>query len=142
MRGLLLMPRIGLSCFASLGLVVCVACVAACVVTTTAPVPRGILVSGPPPAVVREERPPPPPAPQASWIAGYWHWTGIQYAWIPGHWEAAPPMGSSWRAPLYVQNNGAYFYEPGGWAPSHAHSAAHEGAQPASTLPASAEAFH
>src|ERR1700727_2860749 len=88
-----------------------------CVVTTVAPPPRGILVSGPPPAIVREERPPAPAA-QASWIAGYWHWTGIQYAWIPGHWEAAP-MGTTWRAPLYVQNNGAYFYEPGGWAPTH-----------------------
>lgn len=136
MRGFFTMPRAGL--YSS----VCLLALAsgACVVTTTAPVPRGILVSGPPPAVVREERPPPPPAPQASWIAGYWHWTGIQYAWIPGHWEAAPPMGATWRAPLYVQNNGAYFYEPGGWAPSQVRSASP--AQPASAPPPSAEAFH
>jgi hypothetical protein len=107
----------------------------ACVVTATVPPSRGILVSGPPPAIVREERPPPPPAPHASWITGYWHWTGIQYAWIPGHWEAAPPMGTTWRAPLYVQNNGAYFYEPGGWAPS-----VQRVAPPAASV--NAEAFH
>lgn len=105
----------------------------ACVVTASAPPPRGILVSGPPPAVIREERPV-PPAPHASWVAGYWHWTGLQYAWIPGHWEATPPLGASWRAPAYVQNNGAYFYEPGGWGPA---------ASPArGTPPPSAEAFH
>jgi len=109
--------------------------VTACVVTTVAPPSRGIMVSGPPPAIVREERRPPPPAPQASWISGYWHWTGIQYAWIPGHWEAAPPMGTTWRAPLYVQNNGAYFYEPGGWAPNAPRTVV-------VTAPPTAEAFH
>ena len=50
----------------------------------------------------------------ATWVAGYWHWTGIQYAWIPGHWDAPPP-GRRVECAAYVQNNGAYFYEPGGW---------------------------
>ena len=107
----------------------------ACVVTTIQPPPRAILVSGPPPAVVLEDRRPPSPAPQASWIAGYWHWTGIQYAWIPGHWVASPPTGSRWHAPLYVQSNGAYFYEPAGWTPIAP-------AASAAAPPPTAAAFH
>jgi WXXGXW repeat (2 copies) len=77
------------------------------------PPPNGVAVSGPPPQPVNEMRPPPPDA-RMVWVAGYWHWTGMQYTWIPGHWESAPP-GASWRAPRYSVREGAYFYEPGGW---------------------------
>jgi hypothetical protein len=49
------------------------------------------------------------------WIAGYWHWSGMQYTWIPGHWENAPP-GARWRAPRYSIREGTYFYEPGSWS--------------------------
>ena len=45
------------------------------------------------PQPMRETRPPPPDA-QAGWIASYWHWSGMQYTWIPGHWENAPPGAS------------------------------------------------
>jgi hypothetical protein len=55
-----------------------------------------------------------PPQANALWVAGYWHWNGIQYTWIPGHWESPPP-GTTWRAPKYSLHNGAYVYEPGGW---------------------------
>jgi hypothetical protein len=56
-------------------------------------------------------------------------------------------MGATWRAPLYVQNNGAYFYEPGGWTEGRANGsgaspAAAVGGAPASTLPTNVEAFH
>lgn len=102
-----------------------------CVATASPPPARAILVSGPPPAVIREDRPPPPVA-HATWVAGYWHWTGLQYAWIPGHWDASPPPGAVWRGPTYVQNNGVYFYEPGGWGPTTARPVA----------PPSAGAFH
>jgi hypothetical protein len=91
-------------------LFVCQGCVAA----STTPPPRAILVAGPPPAPLVEERPP-STQPLAVWIAGYWHWTGIQYAWIPGHWEVAPPSGATWRAPRYTKTEGAYMYEPGTW---------------------------
>jgi hypothetical protein len=86
----------------------------ACVVNEPEAPPRGVVVSGPPPAPVREERPP-PPNPQAVWIAGYWHWTGMQYAWIPGHWES-PPQGAVWATPKVTRSkDGRYVYEPGGW---------------------------
>ncbi len=107
-----------------------------CVVAPNTPPPRGILVSRPPPAIIVEERPPAPGA-LATWVAGYWHWTGLQYAWIPGHWETAPPAGATWRAPAYVQNNGAIFYEPGGWGPPRVAPASAAGA-----ASPSAEAFH
>ena len=85
-----------------------------CVVNEAESPSRGVVVSGPPPAPVREERSPPPNA-QASWVAGYWHWTGMQYAWIPGHWET-PPVGTVWAAPRVTpQKDGQYVYESGRW---------------------------
>jgi hypothetical protein len=91
------------------------ACVlaSACVIEAGPEPPPGVAVSAPPPAPMQDPRPP-PPSPQAIWVAGYWHWTGMQYTWIPGHWENAPP-GAHWKAPRYSLRDGTYFYEPGGW---------------------------
>jgi len=101
----------------SLGLLMALALTAAaggaCVVNEVEGPPRGVVVSGPPPAPVPEQRPA-PPAPQSVWVAGYWHWTGMQYSWIPGHWDAPPP-GATWAAPVYSSRDGKYFYESGGW---------------------------
>lgn len=85
---------------------------AGCVIEA-GPAPVGVPVSGPPPQPVAEA-PSRPPAPQAIWVAGYWHWTGMQYTWIPGHWETPPP-GSLWHAPRYSLREGTYFYEAGSW---------------------------
>ena len=86
----------------------------ACVVEQNAPPPRAVVVSGPPPAPVEEVRPQ-EPHPGAVWVAGYWHWSGVQYTWIPGHWDE-PRAGATWRAPRYSSHEGTYFYEPGGWS--------------------------
>jgi hypothetical protein len=86
-----------------------------CVIEARMPPPRGVIVvSGPPPSPV-DEAPSSRPAPQAIWVTGYWHWTGMQYTWIPGHWDTPPP-GHRWRAPRYSLHDGVYVYEPGGWS--------------------------
>jgi hypothetical protein len=90
------------------------ALVAGCVVNDPESPPRGVIVSGPPPAPMHEDARPPPPNPQSMWVVGYWHWTGLQYAWIPGHWEA-PPAGAVWNAPKVTAQDGRYIYESGGW---------------------------
>ncbi|HEY8087443.1 MAG TPA: hypothetical protein VIF09_06350 [Polyangiaceae bacterium] len=106
----------GKSSFACMAVLVLAALAAsACVVETGvgAP-PPGIAVGGPPPAPMSEARPAPPVG-RVVWVAGYWHWTGMQYAWIPGHWEGERP-GAMWRAPRYILRDGVYFYQPGGWS--------------------------
>lgn len=88
---------------------------AACVANEPAAPTRGTVVSGPPPAPIVEARPAtPPPSPTAVWVSGYWHWTGAQYTWVPGHWET-PPAGDRWTGPQYSSRDGAYFYEAGHW---------------------------
>ena len=87
----------------------------ACVATETTVSSRGVIVSGPPPAPLLEAQRPAAPATPAVWVAGYWHWTGMQYTWIPGHWDEHAPPGAAWAAPRYVSADGAYFYEAGGW---------------------------
>jgi hypothetical protein len=106
----------------------------ACVANEPQAPTRGTVVSGPPPAPMTEAgSQPPPPAPNATWVAGYWHWTGAQYTWVPGHWET-PPHGARWMEPRYSSRDGQYFYEAGRWD----HSGAPAQGQPASpaTVPA------
>ena len=47
--------------------------------------------AGNPPAPL-PEFPTSPPVPGMVWMAGAWHWTGTDYAWIPGRWESPPPL--------------------------------------------------
>jgi hypothetical protein len=91
-----------------------VAFASGCVVEAGSGPPPGVAVSAPPPQPMTETRPP-SPGPNDVWIAGYWHWTGMQYTWIPGHWEV-PRAGARWRAPRYSLHDGTYFYEPGAWS--------------------------
>jgi hypothetical protein len=88
----------------------------ACVVEGSVSAGAGVAVAGPPPQAVQESPPAPPPTPSV-WVAGYWHWTGMRYSWIPGHWERAP-SGAAWHPPRYWSRDGTYYYEPGGWAPA------------------------
>ena len=96
----------------ALGAALALAC-SGCVVEGGAVVTSGVAVSGPPPAPMNESRPAPPTG-RVVWIQGYWHWTGMQYTWIPGHWEEGRD-GAVWRGPSYVVREGKYFYQPGGW---------------------------
>jgi len=65
------------------GLLLGVACMFGCATGTSQRRPD-------PPAPLPEIR----SAPRATgmvWISGDWHWTGHDYEWIPGRWEAPPP---------------------------------------------------
>jgi hypothetical protein len=43
----------------------------------------------------------------------------MQYAWIPGHWEAPPTQTAVWSGPKVTSTpDGRYFYESGGWKPA------------------------
>ena len=97
---------------AAIALVASMPLLPACVVEAGMGAGLGMAVSSPPPAPMNEGRPPPPPG-HATWIAGYWHWTGMQYTWIPGHWDVRAGV---WRPPRYSLREGTYFYEPGAWS--------------------------
>jgi hypothetical protein len=109
MMGQAVMYRAGLGAVAMV-----IACASsACVVETNTPPPRGVVVGGPPPEP-RAEVAPAAPRAGAVWVRGYWHWSGMQYVWIPGHWDD-PPRGQAWHAPQYSFRDGTYFYEAGTW---------------------------
>jgi len=46
--------------------------------------------AGPPPEPLPEFKSP-APAPGLVWVAGAWHWNGVDHVWVPGHWESPPP---------------------------------------------------
>jgi hypothetical protein len=100
---------------AAVGAVSVIALQPGCVVEAGVSATTGIAVSGPPPPPLREGPPGPPNSPSI-WVSGYWHWTGMRYTWIPGHWERAPG-GARWHPPRYFYRDGTYYYEPGGWGP-------------------------
>jgi hypothetical protein len=34
----------------------------------------------------------PGPAPAGTiWVNGYWHWSGVRWVWVAGHWERPKP---------------------------------------------------
>jgi len=74
-------------------------------------------VARPPPEPLPEMQSGPPAAGMA-WIAGYWHYNGTDWVWIPGHWEIARE-GQQWRAPSFAwsPDQRAWVYELGRWEP-------------------------
>ena len=72
--------------------------------------------------VVVSTAPPPPrvevvttaPYAGATWIPGYWHWTGRDYTWRPGHWERGRP-GWVWIPHHYERRGPVWHYVPGHW---------------------------
>ena len=86
-----------------------------CVATVQERPGRVVYVSGPPPQAIAEPRPA-PPSPGMVWVDGYWHWTGVQYVWIPGRWETPPPQQNTWIAPSYTVVDGHHVYQTGRWS--------------------------
>lgn len=69
----------------------------------------------------------PPPQPQitrpvkpntkATWIDGYWSWTGIDYTWAKGYWHAGAPSGQEWSPSHWKNTDRGWYREHGKWAP-------------------------
>lgn len=67
-----------------------------------------------PPAPLQEVVPA-APQPGWVWVNGYWQWTGAEYVWVQGHWEAAPQPGYVYVAPGWVAVGGVYHFRRGRW---------------------------
>ena len=67
----------------------------------------------PPP---RHESMPPPPHPRAIWQPGHWHWTGMRYDWMPGHYVERHPHYGRW-----VEGNWIWAPREGRWVWRGAH---------------------
>jgi hypothetical protein len=70
---------------------------------------------GAPPPQPALEVPPPPPDASAVWIGGFWRWSGHDYRWIAGHWDAAPAPGLTWEPHRWVEEEGRWRFIPGRW---------------------------
>ena len=92
-----------------------------------APVPRPD--HGAPPAPLGEERPAPPIA-DATWVPGYWTWTGARWGWIAGFYRdadhaipapqveipgAPPAIGALWLGGGWQRRGGAWSWINGRW---------------------------
>ena len=49
------------------------------------------------------------------WVPGYWHWQGNRHVWRQGVWLADRP-GNAYHDPRWVERDGRWHFEPGGWA--------------------------
>lgn len=68
---------------------------------------------GPPPLVVEHVIPAPGPA--LVWQNGYYVWTGVQYAWVPGRWVRRPYPYARWSDGRWVRNRRGYYWRAGVW---------------------------
>lgn len=68
----------------------------------------------PPPASRVDTRPPQPIA-SAVWADGYWHFSGGQWIWVPGHWAVPPRAGATWRPSTWIRDGVQLRLDPGGW---------------------------
>lgn len=70
------------------------------------------VMHAPPP--VRAEVAGPPPVRHAVWIAGSWHYDGVQYVWTAGRWDAHP-RGRVWAPGHWRQTRRGWQWVPGHW---------------------------
>jgi len=98
-------------------------CGIACIGSLQTHSPGSMCVARPPPEPLPEVQSG-PPAPGMAWLAGYWHYNGTDYVWIPGHWESPRP-GLVWKPPSvqYSADQKAWVYELGRWQESGARAA-------------------
>lgn len=65
----------------------------------------------PPP---RYEAVPPPPGPRVVWEPGHWHWDGVRYVWIGGHYVQRHRHPMRWVEGRWVWH-GRWVWVPAHW---------------------------
>lgn len=68
----------------------------------------------PPP---RYEPPPPPPPRHMVWEPGHWHWDGVRYVWVQGHYVSRGPRRGQYVPGRWVfdRRTGQYVWRPAHW---------------------------
>jgi len=113
--------RIWILALVSVGLIGCVSDVPVTTTTvtreyttTTGPVGTDVVVAEAPPAV-RVETQAVAPGPNYVWTNGYWRWTGVDYAWVPGTWVVRPRPTAVWVQGHWVRRSGGWAWISGYW---------------------------
>jgi hypothetical protein len=82
----------------------------------------GSAVAQPPPNYApippsRYEAMPPPRGERFLWQPGHWHWDGIRYVWIGGHYVERRPHFHHWVEGRWdwAPRMGRYVWRPGHW---------------------------
>jgi hypothetical protein len=54
------------------------------------------------------------PSPRHVWVAGYWKWSGVNYAWVEGRWVKVKP-NRAWVPGNWKQVGSYWAWTPGRW---------------------------
>ena len=55
------------------------------------------------------------PSPRHVWIAGYHHWDGNAFVWVPGRWALPPAHYHAWAAGRWVHDPHGWYWAEGHW---------------------------
>jgi len=55
------------------------------------------------------------PTPRHVWIPGYYRWSGVNYAWVPGYWTVPPRTRTVWVPGYWAHQRAGYVWMPGYW---------------------------
>jgi len=81
--------------------------------STASALPK-VYVQVAPPAPIAEVRVV-APGPKHVWVAGYHHWDGRAYVWMPGRWVLPPRAGVVWVSGHWKHGPHGWFWVEGHW---------------------------
>lgn len=69
-----------------------------------------------PPPPLRAETVPPPPSAAYVWQPGHWHWNGVRYVWVRGHYVVRQVGWQHWVHGHWALRGGAWVWVPAHWS--------------------------